>query len=93
MVHGHVFEIKEADYQTTCCCCFKTRVARGGLGRTKADLAHKTQLHSCVSFSWVCMKNKTKKNNFNELEHETAHCMHEKLDLWYLSEFFLFFEI
>ena len=21
-VHGHVFEIKEADYQTTCCCCF-----------------------------------------------------------------------
>ena len=30
MVHGHVFEIKEADYQTTCCCCFKTRVARGG---------------------------------------------------------------
>ena len=33
------------------------------------------------------------KNNFNELEHETAHCMHEKLDLWYLSEFFLFFEI
>ena len=37
-----VFEIKEADYQTTCCCCFKTRVARGGFGRTKADLAHKT---------------------------------------------------
>ena len=32
MVHGHVFEIKEADYQTTCCCCFKTRVARGGGG-------------------------------------------------------------
>ena len=30
VVHGHVFEIKEADYQTTCCCCFKTRVARGG---------------------------------------------------------------
>ena len=30
MVHGHVFEIKEADYQTTCYCCFKTRVARGG---------------------------------------------------------------
>ena len=30
MVHGHVFEIKEADYQTTRCCCFKTRVARGG---------------------------------------------------------------
>ena len=27
------------------------------------------------------------KNNFNELEHETAHCMREKLDLWYLSEF------
>ena len=44
MVHGHVFEIKEADYHTTCCCCFKTRVARGGFGRTKADLAHKTQL-------------------------------------------------
>ena len=42
MVHRHVFEIKEADYQTTCCCCFKTRVARGGFGRTKADLAHKT---------------------------------------------------
>ena len=36
MVHGHVFEIKEADYQTTC--CFKTRVARGRFGRTKADL-------------------------------------------------------
>ena len=35
MVHGHVFEIKEADYQTTCCCCFKTRVARGGLGTRK----------------------------------------------------------
>ena len=33
------------------------------------------------------------KKNFNELEHETAHCMLEKLDLWYLSEFFLFFEI
>ena len=30
-----------------------------------------------------------KKKDFNELEHETAHCMHEKLDLWYLSEFFL----
>ena len=30
MVHGHVFEIKEADYHTTCCCCFKTRVARDG---------------------------------------------------------------
>ena len=41
MVHGHVFEIKEADYQTMCCCCFKTRVARGGFGM-KADLAHKT---------------------------------------------------
>ena len=27
---GTGFEIKEADYQTTCCCCFKTRVARGG---------------------------------------------------------------
>ena len=27
MVHGHVFEIKEADYQTMYCCCFKTRVA------------------------------------------------------------------
>ena len=39
---GHVFEIKEADYQTTCVCCFKTRVARGGLWRTKADLAHTT---------------------------------------------------
>ena len=26
------------------------------------------------------------KDNFNELEHETAHCMHEKLDLLYLSE-------
>ena len=24
-----MFEIKEADYQTTCCCCFKNRVARG----------------------------------------------------------------
>ena len=36
---------------------------------------------------------KQNKNNFNELEHETAHCMHEKLDLWYLSEFSLFFEI
>ena len=35
MVHGHVFEIKEADYQTTCCCCFKTRVPRGGLGTRK----------------------------------------------------------
>ena len=85
-----MFEIKEADYQTTCCCCFKTRVARGGFGARKPDLAHKTQLHSCVS--WVCMK-KQNKNNFNELEHETAHCMHEKLDLWYLSEIFLFFEI
>ena len=53
MVHGHVFEIKEADYHTTCCCCFKTRVARGGFGRMKADLAHKTQLPSCVSFSCV----------------------------------------
>ena len=21
MVHGHVFEIKEADYHTMCCCC------------------------------------------------------------------------
>ena len=42
MVHGHVLEIKEADYQTTCCCCFKTRVARGGFERTKADLPHKT---------------------------------------------------
>ena len=30
MVHGHV-DIKEADYQTTCCCCFKTWVARGAL--------------------------------------------------------------
>ena len=29
-------------------------------------------------------------NNFNELEHETAHCMHELLDLCYLSEFVLF---
>ena len=38
-------------------------------------------------------KKKKKKNNFNELEHETAHCMHEKFDLWYLSEFFLFFEM
>ena len=34
MVHGHVFEIKDADYQTTCC-CFKTRVARGGFGARK----------------------------------------------------------
>ena len=42
MVHGHVFEIKEADYQTTRCCCFKTRVVRGRFGRTKADLALKT---------------------------------------------------
>ena len=33
------------------------------------------------------------KKDFNELKHETAHCMHEKLDLWYLSEVFLFFEI
>ena len=30
-----MFEIKEADYQTTCCCCFKTRVARGGHGAQK----------------------------------------------------------
>ena len=35
------FEIKEADYQTTCC-CFKTRVARGGNWRTKTDLSHQT---------------------------------------------------
>ena len=52
-----------------------------------------TTKHNCLAvspFSWVCME---KKNNFNELEHEMAHCMHEKLDLWYLSEFFLFFEI
>ena len=49
-----MFEIKEADYQTTCCCCFKTRVARGAwLWHTKADLAHKTWMPSCVS---VCMK-------------------------------------
>ena len=35
MIRGHVFEIKEADYQTTCCCCFKTRVARGGFDARK----------------------------------------------------------
>ena len=57
MVHGHVCEIKEADYQTTC--CFKARGSMWRLWRTKADLAHKTLLPDCVSFSWVCMKKKT----------------------------------
>ena len=89
MVHGHVWhfdEIKEADYQTTCCCCFKTRVARGGLAHENG-LKHTK--HNCLAvspfhgFAW-------NKKKFNELEHETAHRMHEKLDFRYLSEFFPF---
>ena len=93
MVHGHVFQIKEADYQTMCCCCFKIRVARGGLGARKRTWRTKHNYIAVSPFHGFAWKKTTTKNNFNELERETAHCMHEKLDLWNLSEFFLFFEI
>ena len=82
-----MFEIEEADYQTTCCCCFKTRVARGGR-------AHESGLSKKNIIAYFMGLHEIKKKHiFNELEHEPVHCMHEKLDLWYLSEFFLFFEM
>ena len=48
MAHRHVFEIKEAEYQTTCCCCFKTRVARGALAH---ESGLSTQKHNCLAVS------------------------------------------
>ena len=71
-----MFEIKEADYQTTCCCCFKNRVARG------EPLSGLSTQNIIAQLCLLFMGLHEIKNNFNELEHETAHCMHEKLDLW-----------
>ena len=55
-------------------------------------LAHESGLSTQNIIAYVCLFFMGLHEK-NELEHETVNCMHEKLDLWYLSEFFLFFEI
>ena len=47
MVHGHVFEINEADYQTTCC----TRVARAVASSHESGLSTQNTIASlCLLF-------------------------------------------